>query len=419
MGRIVAGVVVLTVLLGLGAVESRAEKARTGKKAREAESTGVQSYSSLHFLVYTDLSPNAARDLLKQLETVLRLISTYWGRQPSGILECYVAKDITQWPEDILSRLESEGVAKIRNGEGVMLGVTMTRGNRMAAKARVFAAAQDGIPLHESVHGYCQQTFGHTGPLWYAEGMAELGHYWLNERKGVNASPSVVRFLKESTPRSIDEVAVSDERIGGTWQDYAWWWFLCHLLENNPNYTADFRALGMDILNGKSTSFQKVFDSRRKELTFEYDFFLQHLDVGYRVDLCSWDWKRKFFALTINRSGSAIVQANRGWQPSNISVSAKTTYEYTATGTWRPGKKAGSVDSDGAEDGTGKLVAVVMKDYQLSDEVELGASGEFTAPSSGNLYLRCRTPWNKLTENSGKINVKFKLKGTAAESEEK
>jgi hypothetical protein len=419
--RTVAAMIVFAMLSGamlpgIGPAAARAEKAHNGKQSRSAETVVVQPYSSVHFLVYSDLPPNAARELLKQLETLLKLVSNYWGRPPAGVLECYVAKDIAQWPEQLTSQMEPEGLEKIRNGEGVMLGVTMTLGKRMAAKARVYAAARDGIPLHEAVHGYCEQTFGRTGPQWYAEGMAELGHYWLNGKKGVNAPAAVIDYLRKTSPRTIDAVAVPVEKIGGTWQDYAWWWFLCHLLENNPNYTTDFRALGMDILTGKNTSFQQAFGSRREELTFEYDLFLQHLASGYRVDLCSWDWKRKFLGIKSGRSISASVQAGRGWQPSSAIVAAKSTYEYAATGTWRPGKKAELVGADGMSDGVGRLVGVVMKDYQLSEEFELGESGSFTAPSDGNLYLRCRTPWNKLPDSAGKITVKFKLKTPVAES---
>ncbi len=51
-----------------------------------------------------------------------------------------------------------------------------------------------------------------------------------------------------------------------------------------------------------------------------------------------------------------------------------------------------------------------MKDYQLGEEFELGKSGSFTPPADGDLYLRCRVPWNKIAANSGKISVRLKKK---------
>jgi hypothetical protein len=411
-----AAAAVLAFSLLLFAVPSTACAQRAGKKNKAGANSTVQTYPSPHFLLHTDLPPGEARELLKQLEVEVKLIAVYWGRPPSGILECYVAKDLATWPEQLLNSMEPKGIAKIREGAGVCLGTTMSAGDRFMAKARVYAVSKEGVPLHEAVHGYCLQTFGRSGPHWYAEGMAELGHYWLNGKKGVNANPYVIKYLRESPPRQLADLIVTDEELGGTWQDYAWWWFLCHLLENNPNYSAEFRALGPELLAGKDTGFRQVFGARIKELTFEYGFFLQHLETGYRVDLCSWDWKRKFFTLIAGRAVSATIQANRGWQPSGLTVSANTRYEYSATGTWRTGKDAETVDVGGASEGRGRLVGILMKDYQLGEEFELGQSGSFTAPADGNLYLRCRAVWNKLADNSGRITVKFRLKGQDATS---
>jgi hypothetical protein len=385
---------------------------RAAEKIRSSEPSAVRNYQSQHFLIHTDLSAAEAHELLKQLEAELKLISAYWGRPPSGVIEGYVANDFASWPEDYVSQMDPTGVAKIREGAGVCIGKVMSSGNRFVAKCRLFAVARDAqggqVPLHEAVHAYCQQTFGRSGPRWYAEGMAELGHYWIDNRKGVNAPDVVIRYLCKEKPRKIEELIVTESSTGGTWQDYAWWWFLCHLLENNPNYSAEFRALGPELLAGKDTGFRQVFGAKIDELTFEYDFFLEHLEAGYRVDLCSWDWKRKFFALGPGRSVSATIQANRGWQPSGLTVTAGAKYEYVASGNWSAGKKSEETDADGAADGRGRLVGVLMKGFQLGKEIELGQSGSFIAPSAGNLYLRCRCDWAKIADNSGRIAVKFK-----------
>ena len=36
---------------------------------------------------------------------------------------------------------------------------------------------------------------------------------------------------------------------GDCWQNYAWRWALCHLLVNNPNYSATFRKVGLKMLD--------------------------------------------------------------------------------------------------------------------------------------------------------------------------
>ena len=145
--------------------------------------------------------------------------------------------------------------------------------------------------------------------------------------------------LRKAKPRRLEELIVTKQELGGTWQDYAWWWFLCHLLENNPNYTAQFRALGLELLTGKDTGFRQAFGAKIKELTFEYDFFLAHLQNGYRVDLCAWEWNRKFFGTTAGRTVMAQVQAGRGWQPSGLIVAAGANYAYRRDGNVADRKK--------------------------------------------------------------------------------
>ncbi len=158
---------------------------------------------------------------------------------------------------------------------------------------------------------------------------------------------------------------------------------------------------------GKETGFREVFGAQIKELTFEYDFFLEHLENGYRVDLCSWDWDRKFFGLTAERAVTAQVQANRGWQASGLLVTADADYAYSAAGTWRPKKGGAAVDADGDAENYGRLIGVVQTDYKLGESFELGKSGEFKAPADGRLYVRCANDWAKIADASGRISVRF------------
>lgn len=397
---------------------------RAGRRTGGAATPVVQDYSSAHFLIHTDLPAREAQTLLRQLETELKLISTYWGRPSSGILECYVAKDIATWPPEILSQMEPGGLAKIREGAGVCIGKIMSSGDKFMAKCHVYAVARSNtgsqVPLHEAVHGYCQQTFGRTGPKWYAEGMAELGHFWVNNKKGVNAPDVVIQYLQKAPRRKLDDLIATESTTGGTWQEYCWWWSLCHLLENNPNYTKQFRLLGIELLTKKerdAAGFQDAFGPKIQELRFEYGLFLDHLQPGYRADLCAWDWNRKFFDLSkaSSRTVSAGVQASRGWQPSGLTLTAGVEYVYKSSGTWRAKKDAEAVNAGGATGGEAKLVGIVMKDYKLGKEFELGSSGRFTAPSDGNLFLRCRLPWNQLADATGRVSVKFKIKGADAE----
>src|SRR5437762_1494004 len=79
------------------------------------------------------------------------------------------------------------------------------------AKSLVFAVADRGTPQHESVHAYCGQTFGTTGPLWYSEGMAEMGNYWREGDRSVNIHPGVLEYLRNSPPKSLNDIVNANE----------------------------------------------------------------------------------------------------------------------------------------------------------------------------------------------------------------
>jgi hypothetical protein len=420
--RRTAVIAALAVLL-VAAQATSADRATRGARGKRAAGPAtINDFSSPHFLLHTDLTAREANDLLRQLEAEQKLLAAYWGRQPSGVLECYIAKNFAAWPQQVTSHMEPGGVAKLEEGAGVCIATILSTSDRFLAKSHLYAVAKDNlgeqVPLHEAVHGYCQQTFGRTGPRWYAEGMAEIGHYWAAGHKGVHVPEIVIRYLHKAEPRDIAKLIVDDETTGGKWEDYCWWWALCYMLENNPNYTKQFRLLGNAVLSGKHVTFQQTFAAQAEEMSFEFKLFIQHLQNGYRVDLCAIDWSRKFTGLPPNspRVFSTPIAAGHGWQPTGLTVSEGVAYAYSAAGTWRPGKNAAAVNADGNDKGEGRLVGMIVSDAAPGEEFELGEAGDFTAKTSGNLYLRCNTPWNQLGTASGRITVKVHHKGKESSS---
>ena len=145
-----------------------------------------------------------------------------------------------------------------------------------------------------------------------------------------------------------------------------------------------------------------------KQLSFEYALFLKHLDTGYRADLCAWNWKKRFRSLkNAEQSLSASLLAAGGWQPSGLTVVSSVKYEYVAEGTWQTAEDAEPISADGADDGAGRLMGVLMHDYELGSPIELGSRGSFQFQTDGDLYLRCRDGWNEIADNKGKISVKL------------
>ena len=400
-----AGLLICLVADSAGFAQAQARRPARSE-TETAEGVGQRrDYRSKNFVLHTDIGSEAAKDLLDQLETMLQLISRYWGQPNRKIIECYVVQDLRNWPP---GKIPGDGAQSISQGAGITITQVWTRGKSFSAKATVYAAAGRQITQHEAVHAYCAQVFGRTGPVWYSEGMADMGAYWQEDNRAVNCPDYVVRYLHRSEPKSLNDIVNSQELTGDSWQNYAWRWALCHLLANNPNYSARFRPLGLGLLTNQETSFEDVYGSMAEEISFEYLFFLKHFDRGYRVDLCSWNWKTPFRSPTASRPLSATILADHGWQPTRVTVRDDRSYEYSATGAWATKPEQTPISADGSEDGSGRLVGIVLDaDYELSEPFELGTSGSFTPTKSGKLFARCRDAWNELADNTGSIKLRI------------
>lgn len=361
---------------------------------------------SARFLLHTDISDRNAKILLDTLEMMTAQVANYFGRPPAGIMECYVVRDLSQWPPGMIP---AEAVAKIAEPAGVTLSVRL--GN--IAKSVVYSCDKPGVVQHEVIHAYCQQTFGDTGPTWYAEGLAEMGHYWRKDLLAVELPPVVVNHLKNSPPKNMLDIVAAGQITGDSWQAYAWRWALCHLLASNPNYAGRFKALGIALMTQQpGVSFETVYGPVAREISFEYDFFVRHLDNGYRSDLCAWQWGRKFQYLPGQGYVTVKVAARYGWQATGVKLSAGQSFDYAAKGTWKLQTGGDELTADGDSQGQGRLVGILKKDFSLGEPFELGSRGTATAPQDGDLYLRCRAPWHQLADNDGTISVY--LRKTAA-----
>jgi len=369
--------------------------------------SGPQLYQSKTFQVYTDLPAKDAQDLLNRLETMIQLVSKYFGQPCRKQIRMYVADDLSKWSAEDLANMTPEGLQSIRTGGGL----TVTRvqqivgGPKIDAEAIVFAVSRRGTPLHEAIHAYCGLTFGSTGPVWYSEGMAEVGKYWRDGDKGVNASPEVIDYLKSRPAKPLREIVDNPlEKTGDSRQNYAWRWVLCHLLGYNGNYSDRFKPLGLAMMAEKNTGFNDAYGTQFREIEFEYHLFLKDVEPGYRCDLCTWDWKTRFKPLAGNVVSLVRVDAQKGWQASRVTVTAGQSYIVTIDGEWSTGK-----EREVSDDPIGSLVGILFNDYELSEPMTISATEPFVAPSDGKLYLRCLDDWGKLADNSGTKTVKIRL----------
>ena len=212
-------------------------------------------------------------------------------------------------------------------------------------------------------------------------------------------------------PKSLAEAVSPNQVTGDSWQNYAWRWALCHQLGFNPNYSKRFKPLGLAFLAEQNVSFATAYGTQAEEIEFEYHLFVKNMEIGYRADLCHWDWRTR--VAPIRRTGVTLtVDARRGWQAQPISVKARDTLKVSSSSLWNVDKETkcdldGMADGEAVDRGRGRLVACVFSDGEITEEVELGKDCLFVAPSDGQLVLRCRDHWGEIADNKGKAKVRI------------
>lgn len=402
--------------------------------------TSVAAYRSRHFDLNTDLAPAQADNLLRRLESHLTHVEKYWGQPLKGRIEFYVADDLSRWSDRAFpNRLGRLVIARIG---GATVQVNPGQGSRPVPQVAVYASARPGVARHELVHAYCQQTFGAMGPIWYKEGMAEVVNLGSQHGAGVRCPREYVDFFRTIQRHTVGQVLgsgqftqqisrslmgidagngtdESGEATLGEWgpqeetallnaqNSYRRAWALCHFLCRNPNYRKRFQMLGKSYLLGRPDSFARAFAPVERELQFEFSFFMDRFDIGFDVHRCRWDWRASFQTLRDDRSLSSTVRADQGYQASGVRVAQGARYQYRARGKWSTEPQGGECTADGPDGGKrgGQLIGAVLNDFNLSDEIRLGAEGTFVAPTSGRLYLRCEDEWNLLFDNRGQLYV--------------
>ena len=364
-----------------------------------------REFRSQHYLMVSDISDRQAAVLLDKLEYMFLQVSDYYGRQPGDLLQLFVVDDVNKWD---LSDWEPRGIKKVKDGEGF----TIWRRTGGVQNAVVYSSSKHDVVQHEALHGFCYLTFQSTGPLWYAEGMAEMGQYWQANDLSVNAEPAVVGYLRSRKPVALNGVINATNIEGEAWKAYAWRWSLCHFLAFNPNYSSDFRKLGISLMrSGRGASFVNTYRRTANELTFEYHHFLKHLESGLRADLIAWQWNVKFGKTGDARAVQKKIQAARGWQATGALVEKGIDYETRAKGKWTLAEGEEATDADGDSNGDGRLIGVILNDkLELSDEFDLGVKPDFTATQDGRLYVRCRERMSLISDNTGEVDFAIRKK---------
>ncbi len=367
---------------------------------------------SEHFVLYTDISDRSAAVLLEKLERMYLLVGKYYTKRPRKPIECYVVSDLANFPG-----LPGDAVESIASGAGVTRSrqlINTRKGEIVDVESIVYSCDDHGVVQHEAVHCFCNLTFGSAGPVWYAEGMAEMGQYWKPEELGVNVDPVVIDYLTNAEKKPLDEIVKAGQITGDSWQAYAWRWALCHLLAAHPMHAQKFRKLGVEMMIEKEgASFETCYGDVARQLAFEYDQFVRNFGNGYRVDLCAWDFHTECSKIVGSERIRREIKAAGGWQPTTLELEKGKSYDYVTQGSWKVSRDGPSLDGNGDESGNGQLVGAIFTTvagrYQLSEPFELSAKGTLVAPASGHLFVRCQEDWTELSDNDGELKVFFRV----------
>jgi hypothetical protein len=355
---------------------------------------------SRHFSFLSDVSDREAKLILDKLETMVGLLERYFGRRQRGVIEGFIVHDLAVWPEGVLT--EPLGIEKIKEPAGICF--TTVLGPH--ARATLYACDDHGIIQHECTHGFCHLTFGGVGPLWLAEGLAELGRFWREKEKGVNVPPVILTHLHGADPPTLAAITAPNQPPSNDWRDYTWRYALCQMLLDNPNYADRFRTLAGALMEGQpGVSFESVYGPVDREVAFEFEQFLAHVGNGYRADLTAWPWKAKQRKLAPGGLGRAKVKGAAGWQASGVEVEAGAVYVITAEGTCRLATDAEPTGPEGDAAGRGRLSGALYADFTLSPEIPLGSHSSWIAPADGLLMLRAADAWTELADNDGTLSI--------------
>ena len=349
-----------------------------------------------NFNLRTDISPLQAKVLGMKLDAMHEVLYRYYKKRPSNRIPCKIVANETNWVNETSSSSNTQSRSNGYRSNGPALPLAM-----------VDSGDDHDEVLRAAFEAFCKSTFSVNGPKWYNDGMSLMANYWELNNKKVCVAPEIVAYLKSSPPLPLSSV-ISSSSLGfssdDSWKTKAHSWALCYMMIYNPNYSKDFRSLGIDMMMGQSDSFELRFEDQMREIDFELRQFMKNFEIGYREDLCEWNWKVTAKKLFGNDMINTEVDARAGWQATKVQVVANEAYEYVAQGEWQTDPEFESSTASGLN-GEGQLVGTIFNDYQLSETIRLSDRGKFVAETDGQLYLRCDDKWNEIEDNKGRLKV--------------
>jgi hypothetical protein len=304
--HLISTLVLFTLLaLPVAAEESmhRHQDNRHPVNTKKAETNGIQRYDSKRLILFTDIDPMKARELVKLVDQVYPAWEQQFGKLPEARdkSEFQITGYLMQDPDKFLKAgLLRRSPASIVHGQN--------DGYEFWMHDQEWDYYREHLLLHEATHCVTQCPEGEDQeirPLWFIEGMAEFfGTHQLIETDQPDKKqlqfgvipPSaesahgfgrieMIRIECEAgRALSADQVLLLGQKEFSESRStpYAWSWALCTFLATHPATAEDYRGVCQQWdTNQFKRSFQQFWIKHRMVIESDWELFRESLCYGF------------------------------------------------------------------------------------------------------------------------------------------
>ncbi len=417
---------------------------------------GIFNYESKHLKLYTDIDPAIARTLPALIDQAYPAWEEYFGPLPPDRER--KAFRITGYLIADMQRFEQAGLVpvdlqKFLNGRH--------RGAQFWMIDQKWGYYRRHLLIHEATH--CFMTFMPDTrlPFWYLEGMAEhFGtHRTDNDGKlsfrvmpddsarfeGLSRIEFIQRERARTGPRPLGRPRAEGERlprVSGAalhpvlqlepddfiqTESYAWSWALCKFFDTHPRYRDAFRKLGRTMTGRQfDRAFGEFWSKYRDAARFEWKSFVTDLDYGTDIPRAAIDFRSGKPLPDSGRPATVVVQTDRGWQSSGVSLGKGETCRITATGRFELAQTPKPWISEprgiSFQYFNGKPIGLLLATFRAADPLDeqdgvldiqrIGRAATFTARVPGTLYFRVNDFPGRLADNRGEVRVEMRTQSS-------
>lgn len=393
---------------------------------------GIRILEGKHVRIYTDLPSSQAVDELPQVfDAIFPQWCAYFDVDPQKNADWSINGVVMKDGDKMRSLgLLPDDLPPFHNG--------FFRGDTFWVWEQPSDFYRRHLVLHEGTHGFMLTMLGGAGPPWYMEGMAEYfgTHTW----DGQNLTTRVIPQAKEDSLMWGRIKIISDDLTAGQGKGlfdiirynheeflknrpYGWSWGAVTFLDQHPLTQEAFRKLRKHtrMTGGFSERLTNELGDVWPKVSEQWQIFITDLDYGYQFDASVIDYRPgKPLA---GGEATITLSAEKGWQSSEVELTAGTTYQISAEGQFqiKQGPPAWLAEPGGVTleyyrgQPLGILVGAVRPENPdafgqspLAFPQPFGLAHEITPPQTGTLYLKINENPAHLHDNQGMVTVTIK-----------